>query len=151
MQIKLFTIPTSANEAAIHELNAFLRGNKVLEIDQQLVKNKNGAYWCFCIKYLEQAFNRSIDKKREKVDYRKVLNEATFNKFAQLREIRKKVAAEEGISAYIVFTDAELAELAKMEEITTKAMLGIRGVGEKKVERFAHHFITKKETDETGG
>lgn len=41
----------------------------------------------------------------KKVDYKKVLDEATFEKFSKLREIRKKVAAEEGISAFIIFTD----------------------------------------------
>ncbi|MCB0562531.1 MAG: HRDC domain-containing protein, partial [Phaeodactylibacter sp.] len=47
------------------------------------------------------------------------------------------MAAEEGISAFIIFTDEELAELAKLDEITEKAMLGIKGIGEKKVQRFA--------------
>ena len=33
------------------------------------------------------------------MDYKKVLDEATFKKFAELRAIRKKVAAEEGLAA----------------------------------------------------
>lgn len=42
-----------------------------------------------------------------------------------------------------------MAELAKLDEITEKAMLGIKGIGEKKVQRFAKYFITQPETDET--
>ncbi|MBK6932547.1 MAG: HRDC domain-containing protein [Saprospirales bacterium] len=85
------------------------------------------------------------------MDYKKVLDEATFEKFSKLRDIRKKVAADEGVSAFIVFTDEELAGLAKLDEITEKAMLGIKGIGEKKVERYAKHFITQPEADETAG
>jgi len=50
-----------------------------------------------------------------------------------------------------VFTDEELAELAKLEEITVKSMLGIKGIGEKKAERFAHYFMAKPETNEAPG
>jgi superfamily II DNA helicase RecQ len=80
-----------------------------------------------------------------------VLDELTFRKFTHLRDIRKRVAAQEGVSAYVVFTDEELAELAKLEEITVKNMLGIKGIGEKKVERFARYFLSNPEIHETEG
>lgn len=152
MQIKLFTIPVGDSGNALAEMNAFLRGNKILEVENQLVHNEYGAYWCFCVRYIERApAHEGADKDGKKVDYKKVLDEATFEKFSRLREIRKKVAAEEGISAFIIFTDEELAELAKLEEINEKAMLGIKGIGEKKVERYAKYFITQRKADETAG
>lgn len=147
MQIKLFTIPVGDSGAALHEMNAFLRSNKILEVENRLVDNDHGAYWCFCVRYIEKAF-QDDGKDGEKVDYRKVLDEATFQKFSKLREIRKKVSAAEGVSAYVVFTDAELAELAKLEEINEKNMLSIKGIGEKKVERFSKYFIPQAEAHE---
>ncbi|MEZ5044080.1 MAG: HRDC domain-containing protein [Saprospiraceae bacterium] len=150
MQIKLFTIPVG-DGAAVQEMNAFLRGNKILEVENQFVSNEHGAYWCFCVRYIERAYPEADGKKAAKVDYRKVLDEATFQQFARLREIRKKVAGEEGISTFIIFTDEELAELAKLDKITEKNMLAIKGIGEKKVERFAKYFITKPESDEAEG
>jgi superfamily II DNA helicase RecQ len=151
MQVKLFTIPVGDSGAALQEMNAFLRGNKILEVENQLVSNEHGAYWCFCVHYIEQAYPKAGGKRGAKVDYRKVLDEAVFKKFSKLREIRKNVAAEEGISAFIIFTDEELAELAKLDKITEKNMLGIKGIGEKKVARFAKYFITKPESDEAEG
>ena len=152
MQIKLFTIPAGDSGSALQEMNAFLRSNKVLEVENHLISNENGAYWCFCVRYIERAYPESKGSKGEaQTDYKKVLDEPTFRKFSKLREIRKRIAAEEGISAFIVFADAELAELAKLDEITEKAMLGIKGIGEKKVERFAKHFLTQPEADETSG
>jgi len=152
MLIKLFTIPVGDSGGALQEMNAFLRGNKILEVENELMGNENGAYWCFCVRYIERAYPEGDgEKSAAKVDYRKVLDEATFQKFSKLRETRKKVSADEGISAFIIFTDEELSELAKLDEITEKAMLGIKGIGEKKVERFAKYFIPEPKADETTG
>ncbi len=149
MQIKLFTIPLG-DRGAEQEMNTFLKAYKILGVGQKLISNDNGAAWCFCVRYLEQAVHVASET-RAKVDYRQVLDEPTFQKFSHLRGIRKQVAAAEGLSAFIVFTDEELAELAKLEEITIKSMLGIKGVGEKKVERFAHYFIENPVTNEAPG
>ena len=150
MQINLFTIPVGDNCTALQEMNTFLKSNKILEVQNKLIRNENGAYWSFCVRYIEQSFI-PISENKAKVDYRLLLDGPTFQKFSDLRVIRKKVATDEGISAFIVFTDEELAELAKLEEITIKSMFGIKGIGEKKVERFAKYFITKLETNETTG
>ena len=148
MQIRLFTIPIGDSGTALEEMNRFLRTNKILEVHDQLVSNKNGACWCFCVRYIERALN-PVSGNKMKVDYRKVLDDETFKKFSGLREIRKRVAAEEGIPAFAVFADEELAGLAKLGTITEKGMLSVKGIGDKKVERFSKHFITNSEKDET--
>ena len=90
MQIKLFTIPVGDGGGALLEMNAFLRGNKILEVENKLMGNENGAYWCFCVRYIERAHPEAGgEKEGKKVDYKKVLDEATFGKFSKLREIRK--------------------------------------------------------------
>lgn len=150
MQIKLFTIPIGDSGAAVEEMNRFLRGNKILEVQNQLISHENGAYWCFCVRYIEKTFIPS-DAPKGKVDYKQVLDEATFKKFSRLRDIRKKVAADEGVPAFAVFTDEELAGLAKLETITPKSMLSVKGIGDKKVERFAKHFVTSEKPDEKSG
>lgn len=152
MQIKLFTIPVGDSGGALQEMNAFLRSNKILEVEDRFVSNENGAYWCFCVRYLERAFPWEGERKPgAKVDYRKELDEATFQKFSELRDIRKKAAAAEGVSAFVICNDEELAEMAKLEAITAPAMLGIKGIGDKKIERYGKYFITNPAADEKGG
>ena len=151
MQIKLFTIPIGDSGAALDEMNCFLKGNKILEVQNQLISNENGAYWCFCVRYIEKTLYPTSFNKTKKVDYKQILDDATFQKFSKLREIRKKIAADEGIPAYAVFTDEELAGLAKLDIITQKNMLSVKGIGDKKVERFAKHFINNSQLDETTG
>jgi superfamily II DNA helicase RecQ len=140
MQIKLFTIPIDDNGRFLNEMNAFLRSHKILEIQNQFSSNENGAHWCFCVKYIENAIYSNLEQKG-KVDYRTVLDEPTFQKFSKLREIRKQVAVEEGVPAFAIFTDEELAGLAKLPEITPKTMITVKGIGEKKVERYAKYFM----------
>lgn len=149
MQLKQFIVPVGDNGKAMQELNAFLRGNKVLEVDKYFHSTERGAYWSFCVSYIERAYDKQ--EGANKIDYRETLDEATFKKFSELRKIRKRIATEEGLSAFIIFTDAELAEMARLEEVTEKSMLKIKGVGEKKVERFAKYFIKTHTDDETSG
>ncbi len=140
MQIKLFTIPIVGGEALNEELNAFLRSKKILHTEHQLVIHDQGVFWCFFVKYLDEQLE---GREGKKVDYRQVLDEVTFQRFSKLREIRKQIATNEAIPAYVVFTDEELAELAKQEVITPATMKSIKGIGEKKVEKYGQHFITK--------
>jgi superfamily II DNA helicase RecQ len=146
MQIKIFTIPIYDNGIALNEMNAFMRANKILEVQNQLVTQENGVYWCFCVKYIESKINIT-NQSKAKIDYKNVLDDETFKKFSKLREIRKKVAADEGLSAFIIFTDEELAQLASLNEITEKNMLSVKGIGEKKVERFAKYFINTQNNE----
>jgi superfamily II DNA helicase RecQ len=142
MQIKLFTIPIIDNGEQNNELNRFLRTNKVLEIDNQLIHSEKGAYWCFCVKYLEAVgvLERNL-KFSEKIDYKEALSPEVFKQFSTLREIRKQIAQNEGLPAFAVFTDAELSELAKMEKLTLASMQSVKGIGEKKIEKFGSLFL----------
>jgi ATP-dependent DNA helicase RecQ len=56
--------------------------------------------------------------------------------FSKLRIYRKQLAENDTVPAYAVFTDAELAEIAKLESITHKNLLTINGIDEKRVEKY---------------
>lgn len=85
---------------------------------------------------------------KEKVDYKKVLKEEEFKIFSKLRELRKAISIEEAISAYIIFTDAELAEIAKMKDPTVNNIRKIKGIGDKKAEKYGERFLSKLNENE---
>jgi len=145
MQIKIFSISVTGGEVLQDELNLFLRTKRILQTEKQLVVLNSSAFWCFCISYIENDEKNNFGSK-EKTDYRKVLDEAAFLRFSALREIRKLVATEEGIFAYNVFTDAELAEIAKFDTVTLSVLKSIKGIGEKKVEKYGARFINRQVT-----
>jgi len=148
MQIKIFTVPIIGGERLNEEMNSFLRSKKVLQIEKEFLDSSSSPAWSFCITYLEESFTKS--KGRTKIDYKEVLDANSFDRFSQMRVIRKKMAQDEAIPAYAIFTDAELAALAKIEEISVAKMKKIKGIGAKKIEKYGQHFILKptKETDE---
>jgi ATP-dependent DNA helicase RecQ len=60
--------------------------------------------------------------------------------FGRLRDLRKRLADERGVPAYIIFGDATLREMARLYPTTRDAMRGISGVGEKKLEEYGAAF-----------
>ena len=129
------------------EMNRFLRSKKILQVQNHVVNTDQGAFWCFCIKYLDEY---SAGEKKEKVDYRELLDEASFSRFSEMRKIRKQVADAEAVPAYAIFTNEELAELAKIEGLTEARMKSVKGIGQKKVEKYGHHFLSKPPQNEKG-
>jgi superfamily II DNA helicase RecQ len=144
MQIRIFTIPSADSGSLQAEMNAFLSAHRVLEIEQNFFQNDNGGYWSFCVRYINGGAAPSAPVySGRKVDYREVLNERDFTVFSKLRAIRKELAAADGAPAYVVFTDEELASIARLPEITEKAVLEIHGIGEKRLARYGKALIER--------
>ena len=141
MQFKIFSIPTTDDGTATEEMNRFLRSHKILETEQQLVSTKTGSYWHFCIKYLANAQPETKPQNQSKVDYKEILDEKTFSVFCVLREIRKKIAEEDGMPVYAVFTNEELAGIAVLDEILPETIKTVKGIGERKTERFGKRLV----------
>jgi ATP-dependent DNA helicase RecQ len=61
--------------------------------------------------------------------------------FARLREVRKKLADERGVPAYIIFGDTTLRELARAYPVRVDQLEGITGIGEKKRAEYGATFV----------
>ncbi|MDQ2664283.1 MAG: RecQ family ATP-dependent DNA helicase, partial [Candidatus Eremiobacteraeota bacterium] len=62
--------------------------------------------------------------------------------FEVLRVLRKRLADEQGIPPYIIFSDATLRELSIRRPTTPDAFLRINGVGDVKLERYGDVFLS---------
>lgn len=160
MQIRLFTFPIAAEEKDVEELNHFLRSHKIIDVRRELAVTADSCFWTFCITYMADtrpqpaADALGSSDRQGKVDYKDVLDSDAFDRFARMRKLRKQIAEKEAVPAYAVFTDAELAEMAKLEVLDIGSMLKIPRIGKKKVEKYGSAFcqidqITAE--DETGG
>jgi len=139
MQIKLFTVPVGLVNQFNDEINSFLRSHKVVDYQKKLVEHAEGVFWCFYFSYVHDDFKEYTQK--EKIDYMKVLDEKAFKVFSKLRDWRRKISAEEGVAAFVVFTDAELAEISKLPEINCNAMKTIKGISQKKIEKYGELIV----------
>jgi len=61
--------------------------------------------------------------------------------FDQLRDLRKRLADEQGVPPYIVFGDASLIQMARDKPADEAGLLNITGVGQHKLEKYGSNFL----------
>jgi ATP-dependent DNA helicase RecQ len=61
--------------------------------------------------------------------------------FERLRELRREIAAEQEVPAYVVFSDKTLADMAARRPQDRAEFLEVFGVGEAKLERYGDVFL----------
>ena len=59
-----------------------------------------------------------------------------------LRQLRKQLAQQENIPAYIVFSDASLQDMVRRKPVTIEAFADIKGVGDMKLQKYGQTFIS---------
>ena len=143
MQFQFFKIPVDNSQEQTNEMNAFLRGHKIVSVEKNFVSNNSEAYWGFCIKYIVGSAKNTFSTKKEKIDYRAVLDDKAFVIFSELRKIRKQFAVDDAVPAYAVFTDEELSKIAQLQDISFETVKKIKGIGEKKMEKYGKLMIQK--------
>ena len=79
------------------------------------------------------------DKKEKRIATAEPVEEADL--YSILRELRFKIASEEKLPAYIVFSNATLADMARRAPTTIGEFMNISGVGNVKAERYGAVFL----------
>ena len=64
-----------------------------------------------------------------------------FDVFSQLRQLRKEMAQAEAVPVYALFTNEQLAQMVQRRCRAKSELLGIEGVGEAKVEKYAERLL----------
>src|SRR4029450_77987 len=63
--------------------------------------------------------------------------------FERLRGVRRKLADERNVPAYVIFSDVSLREMARNYPTTATEFRRIPGVGEQKLKDFAEAFLSE--------
>jgi len=111
----------TADDRPVLRLNAasreVLRGNRTVRLLQPKTKVKK---------------SRIYEKSWESVD---------TGLFEMLRTLRRQLAEERSVPAYVLFNDATLREMARARPGSPDALLSIRGVGERKLADLGQRFL----------
>ncbi len=89
-----------------------------------------------------------LKKKRRKPGPIADLNDDDLRLFETLRELRKQLAAEQGVPPYVIFGDAALLEMSRERPSSEEQFLEINGVGQVKLERHGSTFLEAIACDE---
>jgi superfamily II DNA helicase RecQ len=65
------------------------------------------------VEFLDSSEKNSGETIKSKVDYKDILTPEEFTLFSKLREVRKKLAEENGLPVYAVCTNEQLARNSK--------------------------------------
>jgi ATP-dependent DNA helicase RecQ len=71
----------------------------------------------------------------------KVTESVDRNLFAELKALRRVIADEKNVPAYIVFSDATLVDMCKKCPTTLNEMLDVSGVGRVKLNQYGDRFL----------
>jgi len=146
IQFKFFLIPVTTSQEAEADLNRFLRSVKALSVHREFVDHGQNSFWCLAVEYLtgaaEPGQNKGNRENRERIDYKEVLSPEDFLVFARLREWRKQIAASEAVPVYTIFTNEQLAGIARERIKTLAALKSLEGVGDARVGRYGERKIS---------
>jgi superfamily II DNA helicase RecQ len=140
MPYRFFTVPVLSSEEAEAALNRFCAEHRIATVEKQFVANGDGSFWSICICYAEKDGDLGAGRKG-KIDYREVLTERDFVVFAKLRALRKTIAEREGLPAYALFTNEQLAAMVRQRATSAAALAGIDGIGRARIEKFGNAFL----------
>ena len=91
--------------------------------------------------HFEPAAQSGEKKRRRKSAAVSAPTTGTDDLFAALKAERTRLAAAEGVPAYVVFSNATLADMAAKAPRTMEDFLEVSGVGEIKAARYGEAFL----------
>jgi superfamily II DNA helicase RecQ len=153
MQFKFFRIPIPDTGGFADELNAFLRGQRILHVQRELVNESGCASWAICVEYLAAvpgAVSAANGTSKAKIDYREKLSAEDFTVFSALREVRKELAERDGVPVYAVFTNEQIAEMVTTKASSLAALRKIDGVGDSRIEKYGERFVSAMQSPANG-
>ena len=65
--------------------------------------------------------------------------------FEHLRGVRRELAQQRGVPAYVIFSDAALRDMARQRPVSGPAFRQVHGVGDAKLKQFGSRFIAEVE------
>jgi superfamily II DNA helicase RecQ len=147
MKQKFFRIPVANSDDTEADLNAFCDQHRVSNVDKHFVAEGANSFWAVCVTWsdnegsLAGSIKRTTNPKTGKIDYKEVLNDDDFIVFSRLRELRKTIAERDGIAAYNVFTNEQLAAIVQRRISSKTALLEVDGIGQTRADKYGDVFI----------
>jgi len=151
LQYASFLIPLYAESSELELLNRFLRGHRIIQTRKELVTTDGTSNWAILVEYLDNTGKSSGETIKGKIDYKDVLSTEDFSLFSRLRDVRKKLAEENGLPVYAVCTNEQLAEIAKRKPKNLTEFMQIEGIGQSKADKYVSSLLEclKKENENT--
>lgn len=105
---------------------------KLTEFGVEVIKNMH------TIELKKERLTVQKAEAKRRVDY---FDDYDVEMYDKLRDLRTKIASENGIPPYIVFSDKTLKDLSNKVPQSKEEMLNVHGIGEVKFKRYGEAFL----------
>ena len=145
MPYRIFSIMIPSDEATMKELNAFCGSHRLVAVTHHPMEREGIPYEVFVVEYLDDASSgvnqsaRSVSQGT--VDYKKVLSEGDYEVYLRLHKLRKEMAKAEGVEVFVVFTNEQLAAMARTRCDSLAELGKIQGIGKGRLEKYGKAFL----------
>jgi len=141
-QLSTYGIMKEYSADSIKEIIAYLvaEGYLTVEGDKYPLLVLNARSYAV-VRNQETVSIRRIIKKQSTTETGQALAVDT-SLFVILRQLRKELAAEQGVAPFVVFSDASLHEMCRQYPVSEGEFLNIPGVGDHKLQKYGQRFIT---------
>lgn len=140
MRFRIFQYPLPA-PPELEDLNRHLATQRVATVTHHMVATPGGAMLVFVVEAATAAHVKAPVPGPGKDDYQAELSAEDFAVFERLREARKGWAEAEGVPLYAIFTNKQLAAMAKSKATTPDALLKVEGMSAARVERYGERLL----------
>jgi superfamily II DNA helicase RecQ len=141
VKYKFFYISASDPAQGEVALNHFCSTHQVVVVDRQFVAAERNSAWAICVQHVEPGAGPKPPPPKNKIDYKEILSESDFKKYARLRTLRKQVSEADGVPLYAVFSNEQIAAMVTGKVTLPSEMTAIEGVGKARMERYGPRFL----------
>lgn len=143
MLFKIFQYPIPS-PYPLDDLNHWLASHRVISVKQEIVTTENTATLVFVVQSQSDSVQPSESRgtsRRDRVDYKTLLDENEFLIFDALRKVRQQIAESEAIPLYAIINNAQLAQMVRLKCATLGSLVAIEGFGTARIEKYGSRLL----------
>ncbi|MFY7876513.1 MAG: HRDC domain-containing protein [Pirellula sp.] len=143
MLFKIFQYPIPS-PYPLDDLNHWLASHRVISVKQEIVTTENTATLVFVVQSQSDSVQPSESRgtsRRDRVDYKTLLDENEFLIFDALRKVRQQIAESEAIPLYAIINNAQLAQMVRLKCTTLGSLDAIDGFGTARIEKYGARLL----------
>jgi ATP-dependent DNA helicase RecQ len=142
MQIKVFTLGFNSLTESFDEkpLQEFIRDKEVLAVKEHFFERHDVPYLALVVSYKPSPVPVSAAKEKDG-DWRELIAESEMPLFNSLRTWRNERAKKEGLAAYIICHNRQLADIIKLRPQSLAQLSKVDGFGEAKLKKYGRDIL----------